>query len=69
MSLAGCTEILFIILLAFIIIGPKDLPKVLTAFGRFVQTLRQLSAEFMAEFESINHRKESKPPRDKKNNK
>jgi sec-independent protein translocase protein TatB len=55
MSLAGWAEILFIALLAFIIIGPKDLPKVLFALGRFIRTLRQLSSEFMAEFETIHH--------------
>lgn len=58
MSLAGWAEILFIALLAFVIIGPKDLPKVLFTLGRFVQTLRRLSNEFMAEFETIHHVKE-----------
>jgi len=55
MSLAGWAEILFIALLAFIIIGPKDLPKILFTLGRFVRSLRQLSAEFMSEFEAIHH--------------
>ena len=58
MSLAGWTEILFIFLLAFVIIGPKDLPKVLFTLGRFIQTLRNLSNEFMAEFEAIRHVRE-----------
>lgn len=58
MSLAGWAEILFISLLAFVIIGPKDLPKVLFMLGRFVQTLRNLSNEFMAEFEAIRHVKD-----------
>ena len=35
MTLAGWAEILFIALLAFVIIGPKDLPKVLFMVGRF----------------------------------
>jgi len=55
MSFAGWAEILFIALLAFVIIGPKDLPKVLFILGRFMQSLRRLSAEFMAEFEAIPH--------------
>lgn len=55
MSLAGWAEILFIALLAFVIIGPKDLPKVLFMIGRFMQTLRRLSDEFMSEFEAIHH--------------
>jgi sec-independent protein translocase protein TatB len=58
MSLAGWAEILFIALLAFVIIGPKDLPKILFALGRFARTLRQLSAEFMGEFEAIYHVRE-----------
>lgn len=58
MSLAGWAEILFISLLAFIIIGPKDLPKLLFMLGRFIRSLRQLSAEFMAEFEAIDHVRE-----------
>jgi sec-independent protein translocase protein TatB len=58
MSIAGWAEILFIALLAFVIIGPKDLPKVLFMVGRFAQTLRRLSQEFMAEFETIRHLKE-----------
>ena len=58
MTLAGWAEILFISLLAFVIIGPKDLPKVLFTVGRLIQTLRRLSADFMAEFEAIHHVKE-----------
>ncbi len=53
MSLAGWAEILFISLLAFVIIGPKDLPKVLFILGRFMKSIRRLSDEFMSEFETI----------------
>lgn len=66
MSLAGWFEIAFIALLAFVIIGPKDLPKVLFMVGRFVQTLRRLSAEFMAEFEAIRHIQEQKEKKEGK---
>lgn len=59
MSLAGWAEILFIALLAFVIIGPKDLPKVLFTLGRFAQSLRRLSNEFMTEFEAIHHVKDT----------
>ncbi|MBY0501004.1 MAG: hypothetical protein K2P93_03270 [Alphaproteobacteria bacterium] len=58
MSLAGWAEILFIALIAFVIIGPKDLPKILFAIGRFAQVLRNLSHEFMKEFNAIHHVKE-----------
>ena len=55
MSLAGWAEVFFIVLLAFVIIGPKDLPKVLFMLGRFIQSLRRLSDEFMSEFETLHH--------------
>lgn len=55
MSLAGWAEILFIALLAFVIIGPKDLPKVLFILGRFMKSIRRLSDEFMSEFEGLHH--------------
>jgi len=61
MSLAGWAEILFILLLAFIIIGPKDLPKVLFTIGRLTQALRRLSGEFMAEFNALHPMNEVKP--------
>jgi sec-independent protein translocase protein TatB len=66
MSLAGWAEVLFVVLLAFIIIGPKDLPKILFTMGRFLQTLRRLSDEFMAEFETIHHLKELEDKKEKK---
>lgn len=65
MSFAGWIEIVFIALVAFIIIGPKDLPNVLFMMGRFVQTLRKLSGEFMAEFEAIHHVKELEDRKEK----
>jgi len=66
MSFAGWIEIVFIALLAFVIIGPKDLPKVLFMMGRFVQSLRKLSEDFMAEFEAIHHVKELEDKKAKK---
>jgi sec-independent protein translocase protein TatB len=64
MSFTGWIEILFIALLAFVIIGPKDLPKILFMLGRFLQTLRSLSQEFMAEFEAIHDVKPDKKKKD-----
>lgn len=73
MSLAGWAEIFVIALLAFVIIGPKDLPKVLFILARFLQSLRRLSNEFMSEFESINYLNEieenNKKPQKKVNRK
>jgi sec-independent protein translocase protein TatB len=42
----GYTEILVIALVAIIVIGPKDLPKVLRAFGRTMQKVRGMAREF-----------------------
>lgn len=53
MTFAGWAEIGFIALLAFIIIGPNDLPKVLFKVGRWVRTFRQLSHEFIKEWQEI----------------
>lgn len=69
MSFAGWAEILCIGVLAFIIIGPKDLPKLLYTLGRFLQSLRRLSNEFMAEFEAIHLLKEGEDRQEKKKRK
>lgn len=61
MSLAGWAEILFISLLVFVVIGPKDLPKILFMLGRFLQTMRRLANEFMSEFEAIHNEAPTKP--------
>ncbi len=42
----GYTELLVIALVAVIVIGPKDLPKVLRAFGRTMQKVRGMAREF-----------------------
>ena len=55
MSLAGWVELLCVALLAFVIIGPKDLPKVFFVLGRLFQNLRRLSDQFIAEFDTIQH--------------
>jgi len=65
MSFIAWTEFIFIAFLAFVIIGPKDLPKVLFMLGRFIQSLRRLSDEFLAEFEVIHHINECEENRKK----
>jgi sec-independent protein translocase protein TatB len=42
----GYTELMVIALVAVIVIGPKDLPKVLRAFGRTMQKVRGMAREF-----------------------
>ena len=42
----GFEELILILLVAFVIVGPKDLPKVARAIGRFVKMLKQMYEYF-----------------------
>lgn len=53
MSFAGWAELLVIVIIAFVVIGPKDLPKILFVLGRFLKNLRRFSDEFLSEFEAL----------------
>ena len=45
----GSSELILLLLVAFIIVGPKDLPKVGRAIGRWVRQLREMFNEFKEE--------------------
>ena len=45
----GSSELILILLVAFIVVGPKDLPKVGRAIGRWVRQLREMFNEFKEE--------------------
>ena len=45
----GAAEIILILLVAFVIVGPKDLPKVARALGRFVKYVRGMIEEVKRE--------------------
>ena len=45
----GSAELILILLVAFIIVGPKDLPRVGRALGRWVRQLRNMYNEFKEE--------------------
>lgn len=45
----GFSELILILLIAFLVVGPKDLPKVARAIGRGVKYLQQLFQEFKDE--------------------
>ena len=47
----GLSELILILLVAFLIVGPKDLPKVARALGRFTRFLKTKWGEFLAETE------------------
>ena len=38
----GFSELILILLVAFVIVGPRDLPKVAAALGRGVRSIRRL---------------------------
>ena len=42
----AATEILVIVIVAVIVIGPKDMPKAMRAAGRWIGKLRRVSAHF-----------------------
>lgn len=45
----GFAELILILLVAFLIVGPKDLPKVARALGKLVNYLKEKWAEFIQE--------------------
>ncbi len=49
----GFAEMLVLALLAIIVVGPKDLPKMMRAFGGFMSHLRSMAQEFKTAFEEM----------------
>ena len=47
----GATELLVIGIVAIIVVGPKELPKMLRSFGQFVAKMRGMAREFQSMFE------------------
>ncbi|MBQ8616856.1 MAG: twin-arginine translocase subunit TatB [Clostridia bacterium] len=45
----GGAELILILLIAFVIVGPKDLPKIARALGRFVRYIREIVEEVKRE--------------------
>lgn len=45
----GFSELILILLVAFVIVGPKDLPKVARALGRWVRQLQRMFQDFKDE--------------------
>ncbi len=67
MSNIGFSEILFILILAFIILGPEELPKAMYNLGLILKKIKQQYQNFHAEINNTIN----KPPHteDTKNNK
>ncbi len=49
----GFAEIIILALLAIIVVGPKDLPKLMRTFGQFMAKIRSLGQEFKNAFEEM----------------
>ena len=49
----GFAEILVLALLAIIVIGPKDLPKLMRTFGQFMARIRAMGQEFKDAFDDM----------------
>ena len=49
----GWTEILVIAVVAIIIVGPKDLPRMLRTLGRYAGQLRRTAGEFRSQFDDV----------------
>ncbi len=47
----GAMELLVIGIVAIIVVGPKDLPKMLRAGGQFISKMRSMAREFQSMFE------------------
>ena len=45
----GFAELILILLIAFVVVGPKDLPKIARALGRFVRYIRNMVEEVKRE--------------------
>ena len=45
----GAAELILILLVAYVVVGPKDLPKVARALGRFVRYIRSFIEEVKRE--------------------
>jgi len=47
----GATEIIVIAVVAILVVGPKDLPRMLRTVGQYVSKLRGMAREFQHQFE------------------
>lgn len=52
-DLLGWGELILILSLALVIIGPKDLPKVFYTLGRWIHRFKKICAHFQEEWEGL----------------
>ena len=51
-DIAG-TELLLIVVIAVIVVGPKDLPRMMRGMGRWARKIRAASSEFRRQFDQL----------------
>ncbi|MCK5424697.1 MAG: twin-arginine translocase subunit TatB [Emcibacter sp.] len=49
----GMIEMFVIVVLAVIVVGPKDLPKLVRSIGRFISKIRSMGQEFQASIKQM----------------
>ncbi len=49
----GASELLVIVIVAVLVIGPKDLPLALRTAGRWIGRIRRMSAQFRSGFDAM----------------
>ena len=49
----GASELLVIVIVAILVIGPKDMPKALRTAGRWIGKLRRMSNHFRAGIDEV----------------
>lgn len=49
----GALELLVVVIVAIVVIGPKDMPQALRAAGRWIGKLRRVSAQFRSGFDAM----------------
>ena len=47
----GWSELLVIAVVAIVVVGPKDLPKLMRSFGHYAGKLRRAAADFQRQFD------------------
>jgi sec-independent protein translocase protein TatB len=47
----GWTELLMIVMVLIVVVGPKDLPKMLRTFGKTTSNLRRMAGDFRKQFD------------------
>ena len=49
----GASELLVLVIVAIVVIGPKDLPTLMRKLGQFTARLRGMANEFRASFDEM----------------